>query len=121
MSTSRNYDELKSLWVQWRDATGKKMPELYSKYVNLLNEAAKQNGYHDAGEMWRQPYESDLMPLEFWALWGQIRPLYEQVHAYVRKRLKDFYKRDEINGKTSIPCHLFGNMWVSLTIMPQEF
>ena len=44
VSTEREWDLLEWLWKGWRDATGKKMPQMYTEYVSLQNEAAKLNG-----------------------------------------------------------------------------
>ncbi|MGO4775734.1 M2 family metallopeptidase, partial [Lysobacter sp. 2RAB21] len=45
-------------------------------------------------------------------LWGQVKPLYEQLHCYTRSRLESKYGTDK--GQTSggmLPAHLLGNMW----------
>lgn len=41
----KSYDvnELKHVWIQWREATGKKVRPMYADYVKLSNEAAKLN------------------------------------------------------------------------------
>lgn len=41
----KSYDvnELKHVWVQWREATGKKVRSMYTDYVKLSNEAAVLN------------------------------------------------------------------------------
>lgn len=44
MTNSRNYEELKWAWTQWRDKSGKLMRNEYKKYVELVNKAAKLNG-----------------------------------------------------------------------------
>ena len=44
MAKSRDYNELRSAWKGWRDASGKKMRIDYSKYVELMNEVAIRNG-----------------------------------------------------------------------------
>lgn len=41
---SRNEEELRHVWTQWRDVTGKPMKKLYERFVELSNEAAKLNG-----------------------------------------------------------------------------
>lgn len=46
MKTSKDYDELKHVWSQWRDVTGKKVRSEFLEYVKLSNEAAKLNGKH---------------------------------------------------------------------------
>lgn len=43
MANSTNFDELKYVWKNWRDATGRKMKDLYKVYVDLSNEAARAN------------------------------------------------------------------------------
>jgi len=44
MSSSRDYEELKYVWSQWRDASGAKMRSNYQNYVSLSNQAAQANG-----------------------------------------------------------------------------
>ena len=43
MRKSRNYDELEWAWQQWREQSGKNMREVYSRFVELSNEAARMN------------------------------------------------------------------------------
>jgi hypothetical protein len=43
LAKSRNYEELEHAWTSWRDVSGNKMQSLYPQYVDLINEAAKQN------------------------------------------------------------------------------
>ena len=40
---SRDPEELKYLWEEWRKASGQKVRDLYVTYVNLSNEAAVLN------------------------------------------------------------------------------
>jgi peptidyl-dipeptidase A len=63
--------------------------------------------------MWKAGY--DMPPDQFEAevdrLWGQVKPLYTQLHCYARRRLNTMYG-DKLVPKTGpIPAHLFGNMW----------
>lgn len=44
ISKSRDYEELKYVWSQWRDVSGAKMRTNYQNYVNLSNQDAKANG-----------------------------------------------------------------------------
>lgn len=44
-------------------------------------------------------------------VWEQIRPLYEGLHAYVRRKLRDYYGPDRINRIAPIPSHILGNMY----------
>ena len=44
LKESRDYDELKYYWTEWRNASGKKMRSKYLRYVDLSNENANKNG-----------------------------------------------------------------------------
>jgi peptidyl-dipeptidase A len=84
----------------------------YVRFVELINEGAKDMGFADAGEVWRSGY--DMPPAEIAAetdrLWGQVKPLYEQLHCYARTRLDAEYPgKGSVNGL--LPAHLMGNMW----------
>src|SRR3546814_16937282 len=65
----------------------------YVRFVQLVNEGAKEMGFADAGEVWRAGY--DMPPAQIAAetdrLWGQVKPLYEQLHCYTRTRLAATY------------------------------
>ncbi|XP_015791405.1 angiotensin-converting enzyme isoform X2 [Tetranychus urticae] len=111
MSKSRNYEELKSIWTQWRDVTGKKMRNNYLKYIELLNEAAKLNGFSDNGQLWRDGYESDSFEDDLEIIWNQFEPLYKLLHAFTRKKLIAIYGEDKIKPNGPIPAHILGNMW----------
>lgn len=122
---SRDYDELVHVWKAWRDAAGKPIREKFLRFVELSNEAATLNGFPDTGDMWREAYESDTFQQELDLLWEQLRPLYEHLHAYVRRKLINQYGSDKIREDGPIPAHLFGNMWaqswVSLLDITQPF
>lgn len=45
MSESTNFEELKYMWEQWHDKSGKNMREDYKTYVDLMNKAARVNGW----------------------------------------------------------------------------
>jgi peptidyl-dipeptidase A len=48
ISESRDYEELKYVWSQWRDASGAKMRTNYQNYVTYSNQAAEANGINFA-------------------------------------------------------------------------
>lgn len=111
MKTSKDYDELKHVWSQWRDVTGKKVRSEFLEYVKLSNEAAKLNGFSDAGDMWRDGYETETFEKDIEDLWKVIEPFYKQLHAFVRRRLIQHYSGKGIQPNGPIPAHLLGNMW----------
>ncbi len=43
MSKSRDYEELKETWINWRNSAGKPIRELYKEYVKLIKLAAVKN------------------------------------------------------------------------------
>ncbi|XP_035827775.1 angiotensin-converting enzyme-like [Aplysia californica] len=55
MAKSRNYTELTTVWKKWRDVSGKVMPQLYSEYVDLNNDAVKL-----LGNMWAQEWNERI-------------------------------------------------------------
>lgn len=42
--------------------------------------------------------------------WQQIRPLYRELHAYVRRKLIEHYPTEGIRKDGPIPAHLLGNL-----------
>ena len=110
---NRDYDAQLDAWAGWHTIS-KPMRKDYRRFVELVNEGARDMGYADAGELWRSGY--DMSPAEIAAetdrLWGQVKPLYEQLHCYTRTRLDAKYGKDrgEVAGGL-LPAHMLGNMW----------
>lgn len=112
MGTSRNPDDLKEMWVSWHEV-GKPMRQDYVRMVEIANQGAKELGFADLGAMWRSNY--DMPPDEFAALtdklWGEVKPLYDELHCYTRGKLNSKYG-DSVQPKTGpIRADLLGNMW----------
>ena len=99
-------------WTGWHTISPK-MRNDYTRFVELTNEGARELGFTDLGEMWKAGY--DMTPTEFEQeterLWGQVKPLYDQLHCYVRDKLADHYGEDKVSRTGAIPAHLLGNMW----------
>jgi len=112
LAKSRDYDTLVSAWTGWHDAAAP-MKSKFERYVVLGNEGAKAIGYPDLGALWRSGY--DMKPEEFAAeeekLWQQVKPLYDELHCYVRKKLRDKYGAEHVPVHGAIPVPLLGNMW----------
>ncbi|XP_059143558.1 angiotensin-converting enzyme-like [Physella acuta] len=111
MAMSTNYNELLKAWQGWRDASGAKMKDLFSEYVALSNDAIKSLGHADTGAYWRSWYDDASFKDDVRALFDQVRPLYEHLHAYARRKLKAIYGEDKFPASGHIPAHLLGNMW----------
>ena len=113
LQTSRKPDELLAAWKGWHDTVGRAERDLYIKYVGLANEGAKAIGFTDVASMWKSGYDmpADAFEAEIDRLYGQMKPLYDQLHCYTRRKLNTMYG-DKVAPKTGpIPAHLTGNMW----------
>ncbi|KFQ79536.1 Angiotensin-converting enzyme 2 [Phaethon lepturus] len=121
MANSTDYHERLWAWEGWRADVGRMMRPLYEEYVELKNEVAKLNSYSDYGDYWRANYEADY-PEEYKysrdqlvkdveKTFEQIKPLYQQLHAYVRHRLEQVYGPELISSTGCLPAHLLGDMW----------
>ncbi|XP_022825182.1 angiotensin-converting enzyme-like isoform X1 [Spodoptera litura] len=110
---SQDPEELKHLWVEWHKEAGAKARNNFTEYVGLYNEAAKLNDYKDVADWWQSEYEADADNFEqqLAKIWEDVKPLYQQLHAYVRKRLRDKYGDHIVSARGPIPAHLLGNMW----------
>ncbi|XP_075231584.1 angiotensin-converting enzyme-like [Lycorma delicatula] len=110
-ATSRDPEELKYYWAAWRNATGKKLKNSYNHYLELINEIAVLHNFTDVEQMWNDNYQSQNFTSEVYSLWMAVRPLYLQLHAYARNRLRKVYGKNLIPLRGPIPAHLFGNVW----------
>jgi len=109
---SRDYDELLDAWVGWRTVSPP-MRDRYERFVEIANEGAKELGYGDLGEMWRSGYDMSAAEFETETerLWGQVKPLYDELHCHVRAKLGETYGEELVPQDQPIPAHLLGNMW----------
>lgn len=109
---SRNYDELSQAWAGWH-SIGAQMRPLYTQFVSLSNEGARELGFADLGAMWRSRYDmpADAFAAESAQLWNDVKPLYDALHCYARTRLAQRYGEDKVPAGEPIPAHLFGNLW----------
>ncbi|CAG0923348.1 unnamed protein product, partial [Notodromas monacha] len=107
---SRDYELLKHIWVAWRDATGRKMRQLYTNYMTSENDTAKNEGFANAADMWTDSYNVSTFHSDIDKVWQELAPLYKKLHAFVRLKLFDVYG-DKIDKKGPIPAHITGNPW----------
>lgn len=113
MGASRNPEELKEMWVSWHDNVGQPMGKDYARMVEIANDGATELGFKDVGAMWRSGYD---MPADEFAtltdkLWLEVKPLYDELHTFVRGKLNAKYG-DAVQAKTGpIRADLLGNMW----------
>lgn len=112
MAESRDPVKLLEAWKGWREIA-KPMRPLFQREVELANEGAKDLGYANLSELWRSQYDMkpDDFSQELDRLWGQVKPLYESLHCYVRGELNKEYGDTVAPTTGPIPAHLLGNMW----------
>ena len=112
MAKSHDSAALLDAWAGWHTIS-KPMRPLFARRVELLNEGAREIGYANEGDRWRSGYEltPDAFEKETDRLWAQVKPLYDDLHCYVRARLQKTYGKDQVKEAAPIPAHLLGNMW----------
>ncbi len=106
-----SYDQQLQAWEGWHTISVP-MRKDYERFAELTNEGAKEMGFANTGEVWRAGY--DMTPAQFQAetdrLWGQVKPLYDDLQCYTKNKLVEKYgDKGQIDGK--IPAHLTGNLW----------
>jgi peptidyl-dipeptidase A len=112
MANSRDPEELKRIWTGWH-AVARQYRDRYARYVELANKGAKEMGFKDVGAMWRSKYdlEPDAFAAEMERLWQQVKPLYDSLYTYTRRKLSEKYGPAVVPETGPVPAHLFGNMW----------
>jgi peptidyl-dipeptidase A len=112
MRVSRDPKALLDAWVGWH-SVAPPMRADYVRLVEIANEGARDLGYKDTGAFWRAKYDMapDAFAAEVDRLWGQVKPLYDSLHCYVRARLNKKYGEAVVPLGKPIPAHLLGNMW----------
>jgi len=112
MGNSRDPEELKRAWLGWHSISPPYRNN-YARFVELSNKGAKERGFADTGAMWRAKYdmEPDAFAAEMERLWQQVKPLYESLYIYTRRKLSEKYGKDVVPPDGLIPAHVLGNMW----------
>ncbi|MGH9424788.1 MAG: M2 family metallopeptidase [Terriglobia bacterium] len=112
LATSRDPEELKRIWLGWHQVSPPYRKN-YQRFVELSNKGAREMGFKDTGAMWREKYdmEPDAFAAEMERLWQQVKPLYDSLYTYTRKKLIAKYGTQVVPNEGPIPAHLFGNMW----------
>ncbi|HZY05181.1 MAG TPA: M2 family metallopeptidase [Anaeromyxobacteraceae bacterium] len=109
---SRDEAALRRAWLGWHSIS-REMKPLYARLVELGDEGAREIGFEDLGALWRSGY--DMTPAELEAdvdrLWREVKPLYDELHCYVRGRLQRIYGKGTVPDGKPIPAHLLGNIW----------
>jgi len=112
LAKSHDFAELTEAWKGWHEIAPP-MKDKFTRYVDLANKGTREIGFDDLGALWRAGY--DMPPAEFEAdierLWGDVKPLYDELHCYVRGQLQKKYGKDKVPDHAPIPAQLLGDMW----------
>jgi peptidyl-dipeptidase A len=119
MGELRDPVKLEEIWSKWHDVPrrpgtdGKTMAQDYADMVAIANEGARELGYANVGDMWLSKYDMppDKMAAEVDRIWRQVKPLYVQLHCYVRARLNEKYGDKIVPLDQPIRADVLGNMW----------
>jgi peptidyl-dipeptidase A len=112
LANSRDPKEMKRVWMGWHQISPPYRKD-YQRYVELANKGAREMGFKDVGAMWRAKYdmEPDAFAAEMERLWLQVKPLYDSLYIYTRRKLSEKYGKQVVPENGPIPAHLLGNMW----------
>jgi len=112
MRESHDPDRLLDVWRGWH-TVAPPMRDRYTRFVGLMNEGARELGFADTGALWRSKYDmpEDAFGREMERLWLQVKPLYDSLHAYVRRKLGEHYGTKIVRPDEPLPAHLLGNIW----------
>ncbi|WP_427454781.1 M2 family metallopeptidase [Litorimonas sp. WD9-15] len=112
IATSDDPAELQAVWEGWRTVSPS-MKKDYASMVEIINEGAQELGFKDAGDLWRAGYDMDAEAFaeEANRLWGQVKPLYDELHCYVRAELNGKYGDEIVPLDEPIRADVLGNMW----------
>ncbi len=112
MANSRDPEELKRIWLGWHQVSPPYRKN-YARFVELSNKGAREMGFKDTGAMWRDKYDmdADAFTAETERLWQQVKPLYDSLYTYTRRKLSEKYGKEIVPEDGLIPAHLLGNMW----------
>lgn len=110
LSQSEDPEELKYYWTQWYNLAGTPTRQDFETYLRLNKESAILNNFTSGAELWLSEYEDPTIEHQLENIFEEIRPLYQQLHAYVRHSLRGKYG-DLVSEGGLIPMHLLGNMW----------
>jgi peptidyl-dipeptidase A len=113
LQTTRKPSEALAAWQGWHDNVGRAERDLFTRFVGLANEGARGVGFENVATMWKSAYDMppDAFEAETDRLYGQLKPLYEQLHCYTRRKLNKRYGEAVVPKAGPIPAHLLGNMW----------
>lgn len=112
MRNSDDAAELQYYWKQWYSLAGTPARQHFNTYLRLVKEAATASNLSSGAEIWLSTYGNSTIEQQLMEIFEKIRPLYAEIHAYVRYKLREeYWSRQLIPENGSIPMHLLNSMW----------
>ena len=100
--------------TEQRSRSDKQYEGLLRAIIPRIYLILKYLDYSDTGTYWLRNYESETFKDDIEGLWQTLKPFYQQLHAYVRAKLRAHYGEDKVPKNQPIPAHLLGNMWAQM-------
>ena len=82
---------------------GRANKPLYERYAELKNELSRLNGHDDLGDAWRDKYETETFGADVQSLYRDMEPLYLELHAYIRRKVRNIQIKGRCMNKERIP------------------
>ncbi|EEC03200.1 angiotensin-converting enzyme, putative, partial [Ixodes scapularis] len=119
MSISENYEERRYYWQQWRRVAVEPSRKQFLDLLQLLDVEAKLNGFNSTTEYWIYEYEWETFHGDLESLWELTKPLYEQLHAFLRNGLVLKYRAKYLQKMSVIDIFkLAESFYTSLGLPP---
>ena len=98
---------------------------MYGDLIDVQNRIARDAGFKSAVESWNRDYKMPDVEAYADQIFNRLKPLYEQLHAFVRRKLRGKYGPSKVPESGPIPEHLLGDMhaqnWLSLEDIVSPF
>ncbi|KAM7351041.1 ance-2 [Cochliomyia hominivorax] len=106
--TTQDVKEIEYYWLEWRRKTGIAARADFQKFVELYRKTAKMNGFSKPSDFWHKDIEEDssIISSNLQKFMLDLKPLFEQFHAYVRGELRAKYGPELIEFNKPYPQHL---------------
>jgi peptidyl-dipeptidase A len=103
-----DYEKILEIWKKSKNPAAPIMRTIYAESVRLSRKGAVESGYKDLSEAWISEFQDEQFETNYDSLYSQIRPLFEQLHAYVRRKGTNMYgkKYPQCHHEKLIPAHL---------------
>ncbi|XP_075154173.1 ance-2 [Haematobia irritans] len=108
LHTTQDVDVIEYYWLEWRRKTGVAAREDFRRFVELYRKTAKLNGFSKPSNFWYKDLEddSDNVSALLQKFMMELKPFFEQFHAYIRGQLRRKYGSELIRPNKPYPQHL---------------